>query len=83
MSDKPSTSKGPHERVSLGEAAPASGRRSGVALARPGHFSAQGHVAVSAVDAKSMAKTGRKAVRATIKPLLPGRKDQYGTDAVQ
>jgi hypothetical protein len=75
MSNKPYDSSGVHERVSLGDVAPASRRRSGVTLARPGHFSATGHATASAVQSESSAKTGRRAVRAKIKPIQSGGKD--------
>ena len=75
MSNKPYDPKEAHERVSLGDAAPASRRRSGIALARPGHFSATGHTTTSAMQRELHAKTGRRAVRAKIKPLQSGRKD--------
>ncbi len=75
MSNKSHDSKGVHERVSLGQDAPASRRRSGNALARPGHFSALGHTTASALQRQSRAKASGQAVRAKIKPLQPGRKD--------
>jgi hypothetical protein len=73
MTEKSHDHKGVQERVSLGEKAPESLRRSGTSLARPGHFSAVPHVAASAKQKQS---SGPRAVRATIKPSSQsGRKD--------
>lgn len=74
MADKPQDQKEPHERVSFGDKALESRRRSGVALARPGHFSAQSYAASG--QRESSSKAGRRAIRAKIKPLhQPDRKD--------
>jgi hypothetical protein len=73
MADKPQDQKGQHERVSFGDKALESRRRSGVTLARPGHFSAQSYAA--SVQRESSAKTARS-IRAQIKPVhQPDRKD--------
>jgi hypothetical protein len=74
MADKPQDQKGPHERVSFGDKALESRRRSGVTLARPGHFSALSYAA--SVQRESSSKAGRPAIRAKIKPShQPDRKD--------
>ncbi|HEY2498382.1 MAG TPA: hypothetical protein VGK24_15060 [Candidatus Angelobacter sp.] len=69
MSDK-SDSKNIHKRVSLGDNAPSSGRRSGIANASPGHV-AEAAYSGSATQKKS----SRRAVRANINQPQSTRKD--------
>jgi hypothetical protein len=62
-------------RVSLGEeAAAAAKRRSASILARPGVFAAPADMAPATVQ-RALAKRGRRAVRAQIKPLPSSEKD--------
>jgi hypothetical protein len=66
MSDKSENQKRPHERVSLGEKALESRRRSGVSLAHTGHLSALSDA--NPIEHGTPLKTGR-AIRAKIKPI--------------
>lgn len=69
MSSQPYDDKVLHERVSFGEDAPPLSRRSGIMLSRPGHFMVLGSTSSAAAD--STQATGRRAVRAQIKPSPP------------
>jgi hypothetical protein len=68
MSNKPYDDKQVDKRVSLGDDARTSRRRSGAALARPGNFMAL-NLRISADEPESSQKTSRRSVRLKIKPL--------------
>ena len=66
MSSHPYDDKILHERVSFGEDAPPPIRRSGIMLSRPGNLMALESTSSAAADL--IQATGRRAVRAQIKP---------------